>query len=98
MAMMTPVPAHFGRGQFSRALLDRSGIAGTDQRQRLRALGRRRDDEKHADSREAQNFRSVHPHSPSYAMSSRPRRAAAPLGNCPAATQIEIISGDVNAD
>jgi hypothetical protein len=82
MAMMVPVPPHFG-GKLPRVLLDRGGTAGIDQRQRLRTLERRRRHEKHAHSRETQNFRSVHPHSPSHEMSLRPRRAAAPTRQTP---------------
>jgi hypothetical protein len=92
--MVTPMPAHFGRHLLPRVLLHRRCRARIDQRRRLRALGRRRDDEQCADSRNAQhsktqsfttqNFRSVHPILLTCGFTSAPR--GVPDGNGLAAT------------
>jgi hypothetical protein len=58
-----PAPAHFG-GELFRIPLHRGGGPRIDQRHRLRALKRSGKNEKRADGREAENFRSAHQHSP----------------------------------
>lgn len=62
--VVMPVPTHLSCRQL-RILSHRYRGARIDQRHRLRAADRRRHDEKRADSRQAQNFRSVHSSSPS---------------------------------
>ena len=59
MPMMMPMPTHLG-GRQLRILLHRCSSARIDQRHRLRTSDRSCHDEKRADSRQAQNFRSVH--------------------------------------
>ena len=60
VVMMTPavstVPTCF-RGRLLRTVLDRYGGAGIAQRHRLRALGRRGQQQHCADGSKAQNFR-----------------------------------------
>ena len=80
--MMAPVPAHFRGHLLPGILLHRRCRARIDQRRRLRTLDRSRDHKHCADSRKTQNFktqnfRSVHPNSPSHAIS-RQRRATVP--------------------
>jgi hypothetical protein len=82
VVMTTPVPAHFRGHLLPNILLHRRCRARIDQRRRLGTLDRSRDHKHCADSRKTQNFktqnfRSVHPNSPSHAIS-RQRRAAAP--------------------
>ena len=76
--MMMPMPTHLG-GRQLRILLHRCSGARIDQRHRLRTSDWSCHDEKRADSRQAQNFRSVHSSSPSPQVISRQRRAAALL-------------------
>jgi len=57
--VMMVVPAHFGREVF-RILLNSARRTGIDQRHCLGALDWSRHDKKRANSRQAQNFRSVH--------------------------------------
>jgi hypothetical protein len=94
MAAMMPSPTHF-RGELFRVLLHRRRSARIDQRYRLRALDRSDDNKQGADGRKAQNFRSVHQHSPS--VISRQRRAAA-LVQLPRRDTDEIREIDVNDD
>jgi hypothetical protein len=61
-AMMT-MPARLG-GQLAGVILHRRGDARIDQRQRLRALGRRGNDEQSANGEEAQNFLDVQVYPP----------------------------------
>jgi hypothetical protein len=62
-AMVVPVmmvmPTHLG-GELPRILLNRAGRTGIDQRDRACTLSRRSHNEQRSNSRQAQNFRSVH--------------------------------------
>jgi uncharacterized protein (DUF1330 family) len=82
MVVMPPMPMHLGGHLLPGILLHRRCRARIDQRRRLCTLHRSRDKKQCADSRKTQNFktqnfRSVHPNSPSHAIS-RQRRAAIP--------------------
>jgi hypothetical protein len=94
MVVVMPPPADFG-GKLSGILLHRRGRARIDQRHRLRTLDRSGENEKRANGREAENFRSPHQHSPW--MISRPRRAAA-AKQLPHRDADEIREDDVNED
>jgi hypothetical protein len=96
MPMMMPMPTHLG-GRQLRILLHRCSSARIDQRHRLRTSDRSCHDEKRADSRQAQNFRSVHSSSPSQGIS-RQRRAVAPVATAATRRRKESREGDVNVD
>jgi hypothetical protein len=92
-----PAPAHF-RGELFRILLHNSRSTRIDQRQRLRPLEGSRNNKQRADSRERQNFRSVHQHSP-YIRDFTPAPCGRLFSNCSAATRESYPGeGDVNAD
>jgi hypothetical protein len=94
--VMMPMPTHLG-GRQLRILLHRCSSAWIDQRHRLRASDWSCHDENRADSRQAQNFRSVHSSSPSQGIS-RQRRAAAPVATASPRRREESRVGDVNVD
>ena len=96
MPMMMPMPTHLG-GRQLRILLHRCSSARIDQRHRLGTSDWSCHNEKRADSRQAQNFRSVHSSSPSPQVISRQRRAAALL-QLPRRDAEESREGDVNVD
>ena len=97
--MAFPDQLHFliARGEIILAVEIRN-ILRIDQRHRLRTSDRSCHDEKRADSRQAQNFRSVHSSSPSPQGISRQRRAAAPVATASPRRREESREGDVNVD
>jgi hypothetical protein len=96
-AAMPPVvpmmmPVRLG-GELPRIFLNRAGSARIDQRNRLRTLNRSRRGQKGANSRHAQNFRSVHISLLKFFSDARLRRTADL-----AATHPNVRASDVNVN